>query len=264
MEPSEPASPLEYIRTISAEALKLVRYLFQAEHMGCKLLSSNTTKLHALLEEYARVAEEAVAAAYGGCPKLAPFVAGNQAAHATAMTQLTALRPLIKDEETLAANFEAVQGSLEGVLPATKAYLESVLTVQLPLAATALPPALSAQLAAGIARQQAAMAAEEEARLAAEAAAFAKTRAGRRLRALEDEKRREAARAKAEAEGGKKKKAAEEELDSALLSVKEAAAKRRVERSARAAAKAATSAASTPATIAGEAGQLQLLETLHL
>jgi hypothetical protein len=67
-------------------------------------------------------------------------------------------------------------------------------------------------IAAGIRASQALFIREAEEREAEEAARFAKTRAGKKMKQIEEAKRREEAEKRA-AEGGKKKKAEAEDMD---------------------------------------------------
>ena len=113
----------------------------------------------------------------------------------------------MKDEETLGLNWDEVQMTLEAHLPSVLAHLRSLQDKQLPALEAALKtPEAAEKLLQAIQASQALFIKEEEDRVAAEAAALLKTRAGKKMQQLENEKRRAEAKRLAEANGGKKNK----------------------------------------------------------
>lgn len=262
MDSEASASFSELLAVYTKEAAKVTKFLSLAESFGCKLLSSNTSRLAATLNELRRIKQRDVFPAASAIPRVSKFAAEDKKFDEATAATLNGLLPMMKDEEALADNWETVQSSLESVLPTVKANLDSWTNVLLPEMEKSLSAEGKDKLAAAIRATQALFIKEEDDRKAAEAAALLKTRAGKKAAALEAEKRREEAARKAAAAGGdgkKKKTAGEVEEDTGKLSVK-------ARREARDAVKAARvrSANNTPATIAGEAALHHDVEALHL
>lgn len=227
-------------------------FLSLAEAFGCKLLTSNTTKLQSVLAEFARIMSRDVYPRMAHSSRTSPFVAAGQKFDAHLAGELASLLPLMKDEETLAASWDKVQASLEDLLPKVRAHVTSLLEVQLPALEASLKPEQQEALVEAIRASQALFKQEEEDRIAAEAAALLKTRAGKKMAALAAEQRRAEAKRLAEAGGKKSKGQIEEENLEAEEKKKALEAKRAARAASAAKRKSAASAASTPATVFAE------------
>lgn len=239
------------------EIIKVVRFLSLAEAIGSKLLTANTTKLAATLAEFRRVAERDVYGPLLSSSKFKHVPAEDKAFEEKMASALAGLLPRMKDEETLAANWDAVQATLEDILPQIRDTVEAWRSRIASMTVT-LKAEQQDAIAAGIRASQALFIREAEEREAEEAARFAKTRAGKKMKQIEEAKRREEAEKRA-AEGGKKKKGEAEELDYSKLSVKQ---RREAREAAHAQRVKNRSAHATPATVVGEAAEE--VEKLHL
>lgn len=95
---------------------------------------------------------------------------------------------LVQDEETLAVHWDAVQTGLEATLPTFKAYAEMADKRMMPAMEAAMKPERLEAVGAAIRAEKQRRIDEEEARKAAETEKFFKSRAGKKLKALEDAK----------------------------------------------------------------------------
>jgi len=240
----------------TSDAIKVASFLSLAESFGCKLLSSNTNKLKSTLHELKRVMQRDVYPVMEKSSRTAEFVAIGKRFDEAIDRALTDLLPKMKDEETLGLNWDEVQMTLEAHLPSVLAHLRSLQDKQLPALEAALKtPEAAEKLLQAIQASQALFIKEEEDRVAAEAAALLKTRAGKKMQQLENEKRRAEAKRLAEANGGKKNKGMIAEEDDETAEKKKALEAKRAARAKAAAERKVATAMSTPATVVGEATQ---------